>query len=303
MTGISSSSRPAAWLLALAGTGCGLVGFDAADGRRGIDGPDPLRADAAVDGSALLDVDGDGVVDSVDNCPAVGNPDQANEDGDGAGDECDLCPPHAAGGNADADGDEVGDACDPLPLVAGDTLVAFFGFSSTVAPPGLTLVGSWTFMGGQAHGRAPLDELAAATVEIMGQAETVSTDVTIDALHGDLVARPVGLVHRFSAASSDGVICVFGINPFNSQVYAIADNRTTTALASQPGVATVGTRTDLRSNRADTLYQCDSPALTSALGASSTLPTAPNRVGLFTRSADASFNWLMVVTSPLTAAR
>ena len=35
------------------------------------------------------DGDGDGVRDSRDNCPAVGNPDQRDSDGDGAGDACD----------------------------------------------------------------------------------------------------------------------------------------------------------------------------------------------------------------------
>ena len=36
------------------------------------------------------DFDGDGIVDSVDNCPSEFNPDQANFDGDGSGDLCDL---------------------------------------------------------------------------------------------------------------------------------------------------------------------------------------------------------------------
>ena len=35
------------------------------------------------------DIDGDGVVDSVDNCPTTFNPDQTDTDGDGAGDVCD----------------------------------------------------------------------------------------------------------------------------------------------------------------------------------------------------------------------
>jgi hypothetical protein len=38
------------------------------------------------------DTDGDGVPDSVDNCPFVYNPDQADRDGDGVGDVCDVCP-------------------------------------------------------------------------------------------------------------------------------------------------------------------------------------------------------------------
>ena len=36
--------------------------------------------------------DSDGVLDAVDNCPDLANPDQADADGDGFGDVCDICP-------------------------------------------------------------------------------------------------------------------------------------------------------------------------------------------------------------------
>jgi hypothetical protein len=36
-----------------------------------------------------VDFDGDGVADSVDNCPYTYNPDQTDTDGDGLGDVCD----------------------------------------------------------------------------------------------------------------------------------------------------------------------------------------------------------------------
>ncbi|MEE8340455.1 MAG: thrombospondin type 3 repeat-containing protein, partial [Xanthomonadales bacterium] len=38
------------------------------------------------------DLDGDGVLNSVDNCPQVANPEQADLDDDGHGDACDNCP-------------------------------------------------------------------------------------------------------------------------------------------------------------------------------------------------------------------
>ena len=61
------------------------------------------------------DADGDGVVNSLDNCPNTPNPDQADADSDGVGDVCDNCPANANHDQADADGDGKGDVCDNCP--------------------------------------------------------------------------------------------------------------------------------------------------------------------------------------------
>ena len=75
--------------------------------------------------SGPIDSDGDGVDDSIDNCPNVSNPSQADNDGDGQGDACDPdddndgvndssdnCQFIANSGQQNNDGDSQGDACD-----------------------------------------------------------------------------------------------------------------------------------------------------------------------------------------------
>ena len=76
---------------------------------------------AALSGQTSLSVadrDGDGVPDSIDNCPNTPNPNQADADGDHVGDACDNCPSVANPSQADTDGDKVGDACDNCPGTA-----------------------------------------------------------------------------------------------------------------------------------------------------------------------------------------
>ena len=57
------------------------------------------------------DSDSDGILDCMDNCPGVHNPDQADFDGDGVGDVCDNCIWLANPDQADLDNDGIGDAC------------------------------------------------------------------------------------------------------------------------------------------------------------------------------------------------
>ncbi len=75
-----------------------------------------------------IDTDGDGILDTSDNCPTVVNPDQHDTDGDGLGDVCDPdidndnvfnwldnCLTVYNPDQLDTDGDGIGDACDPCP--------------------------------------------------------------------------------------------------------------------------------------------------------------------------------------------
>lgn len=67
-------------------------------------------------GATVVDTDHDGVPDSIDNCPAVANPGQADADGDKVGDACDNCPLVANPDQKDSNGNGVGDVCEPLPV-------------------------------------------------------------------------------------------------------------------------------------------------------------------------------------------
>jgi hypothetical protein len=63
----------------------------------------------------LIDTDGDGAVDAIDNCPLTANPGQEDADSDAMGDVCDNCPFDVNPQQDEFDGDGLGDACDNCP--------------------------------------------------------------------------------------------------------------------------------------------------------------------------------------------
>lgn len=60
------------------------------------------------------DMDSDGTLDCLDNCPQVSNIDQSDLDNDTFGNLCDNCPWQSNPGQEDADGDGVGNVCDEV---------------------------------------------------------------------------------------------------------------------------------------------------------------------------------------------
>jgi Thrombospondin type 3 repeat len=283
------SARGVLAVIALVGSagasaGCGRVGFGLFRG-----------GDATGDDDAPAnDADGDGIANAVDNCPDVANPDQADEDGDALGDACDPCPPFAATADADADG--IPDACDPYPNAPGDAIVLFDGFDAT--PTAALVEGTWTFSNGTARVTSSLNALAAVTWPQTGAKLTVMAHATIDEMFGNLVARPVGVAQNVRLGTADAIMCVFGIDPSNSQVFALADNKTTAALDNEPATAGVGADTTFSFRQTGTSYACDGSGAATTLSATSNLSVTPNQVGVFTRSASATFDWVMIVESP-----
>ncbi|UCE18664.1 MAG: immune inhibitor A, partial [Gemmatimonadota bacterium] len=69
---------------------------------------------------APVDLDGDGIVNTEDNCPGKPNPGQEDSDTDGFGDRCDNCVEIENPNQADVDEDDIGNACDTCTDSDGD---------------------------------------------------------------------------------------------------------------------------------------------------------------------------------------
>jgi hypothetical protein len=84
------------------------------------------------------DIDQDGVLNILDNCPCIGNPTQEDADGDGVGDVCDNCATRSNTSQTDTDGDNVADPCDNCPFTSNpfqhDTDNDLFGDSCDNCP-------------------------------------------------------------------------------------------------------------------------------------------------------------------------
>jgi hypothetical protein len=254
-------------------------------------------ADAAIDSPVVIDArgdrDGDGVPDSLDNCPDATNPDQRDEDGDTVGDACDNCPANANENQANADGDGVGDACDPEAGPA-DHIALFEGFYEV--PSGWTLDADITVSGGKIH--VPAEETALAP--LTSGHGWVDTHYTLDSVQtgATVTFRSVEVLSQVGSTGDMGFRCGVFDNPNNP-----GDRHAELQMFVDPYDIMGGTA-DGKNSAAG-----DKGRLTLAYGASmldckTTLPVddvsaaAPEartgQPGLFTQHLAASFDYLVV---------
>ncbi len=76
-----------------------------------------LNSNAVPDECETADTDGDQIVDGLDNCPGIANPNQKDIDFDGVGDLCDNCKTVPNTDQIDSDSDGLGNFCDNCPTI------------------------------------------------------------------------------------------------------------------------------------------------------------------------------------------
>ncbi len=152
-----------------------VVAVGACNAFYGIEGTKLIEIDAD---PCPNDRDCDGLIDSVDFCPDVGDGMQTDIDGDGVGDSCDPCSatldaavdedgdgispaidrcPGANDPNQqDTDGDGVGDACDPA--TSKDRLICWADFA-----PGTNVAVLWPLAGPWSHQASLIVHVPATT--------------------------------------------------------------------------------------------------------------------------------------------
>jgi Thrombospondin type 3 repeat len=267
-----------------------------------------IAVDGAVDGAidagvpTLMDRDGDGVANDMDNCPDTANPDQGDEDGDLIGDACDPCPIDPS--TADPDGDGVAGICDPHPNTAGDKIVVFDGFHRPL-PASWTLIGSPTQTGddmvlssvGGNHATVvpPLGMVANGMIMA---AVTVSSNIAS-------LDSAIAISQPYDPDTDDGVFC-----ELDQSMGTTAADRFVSLYEALPADTFLGTRalpwvigTQYRISliRSGTNYACAfafNGGATQTTSGMTTKAVALAKAAISVYNATASAAWILVVSSP-----
>lgn len=272
----------------------------------GVGGSVPGDGPGVPDGNPSRDTDGDGIHDDADNCPAVANPDQANEDGDRFGDACDPCPVVANDAPSDPDGDGVADECDPHPQTAGDEIVLFEGFAHGVPSGWSATPSSWSDAGGGwVRATAPVGKTAYLAPPIAPTShETIATAVVLETLSGDN-DNDAGVVLPYRSDTDVGVSCELyqpgamgtGVRRVSLFDYVLVKELGAGTLPWTTNEAYVMTLT-----RTGASYVCGAAAATGGASATATGSTMSSvqsgKLALRAYAATARFAWVLVVASP-----
>jgi len=268
-----------------------------------------IDASISIDGPAD-DVDGDGVKNTVDNCPSVANAMQFNEDTDATGDECDPCPQLAdPADDMDTDGDKVGNGCDPRPTMAGDKLAYWNGFHvpSTALPDRLVMIhGSaarWAVSGGTLIHTRVDEDWGVPAVDVMAPHHTTDTTFQITAAVNNVsTAAAAGAVVDIAADDSLYYDCQARTD-FQRREMWLRDPVNGTAGWTALEGTNATTPNDIYRitiHRTATDLPCRTTRLNqTSIDLSNSADAAGNtRAGLFARNVDVRFRYIAVYTSP-----
>ncbi|MFN0253851.1 MAG: thrombospondin type 3 repeat-containing protein [Kofleriaceae bacterium] len=271
------------WLLFLCA--CGRVSFS----------PEAIGAiDAALEPGG--DADLDTVVNDLDNCPTLSNPDQHDEDQDLVGDRCDNCPSVANPAQADGDGDTVGDSCDPRPTSAGEAIIAFDAFAGTDLGPWVIQSGTWMLSNDALHQVAtgPDKRIYLSTLANLTDV-LLETRITFDGFDPIVDDHNAGIMLRLVPATEDGSVVGVYLDPPRTagalKVWKLfggnGTNPTEVPLA-PPQVGDV--------YRVGALAQGDmvSGRLSTGQSATNAAPTSSGAPGLRTNRAQATYHYFVV---------
>ena len=291
---------------------CRAPGFSGPCGQ--MNGDMMMTADADIDGNSMLDSDGDMVNDSIDNCRTIPNMMQYNEDGDTLGDACDPCPPlktYVVNGqdvdaNQDQDGDTVGNGCDPNPGAMGDKIVLFDGFNQQMpATTFKTTAAQVQFMANGSVKIVAPDALQWGAVALPVVLDTSRRQFVRTGFHVNTVfpdtAGPVhgGGVIAFFDGASRGIACTHGIGTQGPAIQLFeASSNNPLLIATGTSVMMMDVDVQL-SRRGTNNYECGYAfAQTSATGPYNGAQPPNTRTGVYARSADIDFRWVLIVESP-----
>ena len=272
-------------------------------GEVGVDAP---KVDARMVDGPPDDVDGDGVKNTMDNCPNVANVGQFDEDGDLTGDECDACPQLGTGADhADPDGDTIGTACDPRPAMGGDVLAYWNGFhvASATLPEAFVMIHGnadrWSVSGGNLVFTRNVDDWGMPAIDVAKTAHSVDTVMEFTAEFTGPSAA--GVAVDIAANDTDGYDCQARIDLDRREMW----RRNPVAFDGWSALTGTTVTTPMDTYRVVShRTEGDTSCATTRLG-QATVPLTNSddsrdntRAGLFARNVDVRFRYLAIYTSP-----